>query len=235
MNPDRRTALYAGLWFIGTFVFSIPGYLLYGSALDDVNYVIGEGNPNVRLAAFLEILLAISGIATAVVFYRIVRRVSESISLGYVALRIVESTMILVGLISMLSLVTMREDFANATGADSGLYVGLGRSLVALHDWTFIIGPAFCAALGNGIMLGYLLYRGELVPRGWGVFGMVAGTIALVSATCQLFDVFANQSTPAAILIVPEFIWEAFVGIYMTFWGFRRSSPVLDREDVLVS
>lgn len=227
MDRDRRTALYAGLWFIGTFVFSIPGYLLYGSAMNDINYVIGAGaDPKVRLGAFLEILTAVAGIATAVVLYRIVRRVSESISLGYVAVRIVESTVIVFGLISMLSLVTMRVDFAGTAGADPGLYVAVGKALVALHDWTFIIGPAFAAGIGNGIMLGYLLYRGELVPRGWAILGMVGGTIALVSATCQLFNVFENGSTPSAILIAPEFVWEAFVGIYLTVWGFRPS-PIL--------
>src|SRR5262245_2800617 len=225
VDRDRRTARWVGLWFLGTFVFSIPGYLLYRDALTDPAFVIGAGSANVRLGAFLEILTAICGIATAVVLYRIARRVSESIAIGYVALRIVESTVIIVGLVSMLALLTMREDFA-ATGGAEALAVGTGKSLLALHDWTFIIGPAFCAGIGNGIMLGYLLYRGQLVPCGWAILGMVGGTIALVSATCQLFGVFENGSTPTAILIAPEFVWELFVGISLTFKGFTPS-PVL--------
>lgn len=175
-------------------------------------------------------MTAIAGIATAVVLYRVVKRISQSVAMDYVAIRIVESTIIIMGLMSLLSVVTLRKDFASITGGDAALYVGLGKSLVAFHDWTFIIGPAFCAGLGNGIMLGYLMYRGELVSRPWAILGMVGGTIAFISATGQLFNVFENGSTPTAILIIPEIVWEAFVGIYLTFHGFKRS-PTPGVED----
>jgi uncharacterized protein DUF4386 len=122
-----------------------------------------------------------------------VRRVSGSIAIGYVAIRTLESTLI-VGLISLLSVVTMRQDFGSTAGADPARYIAIGKSLLAVHDWTFIIGPAFCAAIGNGIMLGYLMYRGRIVPRPWANLGVAGGTIALVSAVLQLFAVYENQS-----------------------------------------
>lgn len=232
MDRDRRTALWAGLWFIGTFVFSIPALFIYGSILNDQNYVVGAGaDARVHLGGLFEILTGVAGIATAVVLYRIVRRVSESIALGYVALRIVETLIIIIGVISLLSVVTMRKNFAATAGADPALYLGIGKALLAIHDWTFIIGPAFCAVIGNGIMLGYLLYRGQLVPRRWAMFGMVAGAIGLVSALAQLFNIWENGSTASALFIVPEIIWEAFVGIYLTFKGFTPS-PVLPDEPV---
>jgi Domain of unknown function (DUF4386) len=183
MDSARRTARWAGIWFILTFVTSIPGAILYTDLLEDPNFVVnGGGDTAIRLGALLEIGLAISGIATAVVLFPILKRVSESISLGYVATRIIESAMILVGAMSLLSVVTLQDDFAASTGADGGLYVGLGKSMVALHDWTFPFGPAFCAGLGNGILLGYLMYRSELVPRPMVMLGMVAGSLALVTA-----------------------------------------------------
>lgn len=123
----------------------------------------------------------------------------------------------------------MRQDFATTSGADPSLYIAIGKSLVAVHDWTFIIGPAFCAAIGNGIMLGYLMYRGELVPRPWAIIGMAGGTIALVSAVLQLFAVVENQSGISAVLIIPEVVWELFLGIYLTFKGFTPS-PILRGE-----
>ncbi len=226
---SRRTARLAGIWFILTFVFSIPaGLFLYADVLDKIDYVVGPGaDARIQLGAFLEILTAIANIATAVVLYPILKRQSESISLGYVAIRVVESTLIVVGLISLLSVVTLRQDFAETVGGDSALYIGLGKALVAIHDGTFLLGPAFCAGLGNGIMLGYLMYASGLVPRPMAVLGMVGGTLAFATATAVLFGAYEQTSGPSFLLTLPEIVWEAFLGIYLTFWGFRPS-PILD-------
>jgi Domain of unknown function (DUF4386) len=110
----------------------------------------------VQLGALLEIVTAIAGIATAVVLFPIVKRQSESIALGYVATRVLESTIIVVGLISLLAVVTLRQDLAGAGGSDPAVLEAVGRSLVAIKDSTFLLGPAFCAGLGNGLLLGYL-------------------------------------------------------------------------------
>jgi len=227
MDPDRRTALYAGLWFIGTFVFAIPGGILHLPVVDDARYVVEAGSDTrVALGSFLEILTAIAGIATAVVLYRIVRRASESVAIGYVALRGVESILIIVGLISLMAVVTMRQDFAGATGADPDLYVTVGKGLVAIHGGTSLLGPAFCAGFGNGILLGYLMFRSGLVPRPWAIFGMAAGTLAVATATAVLFGAYEQGSGLSVLLTLPEVMWEAFLGIYLTFRGFRPS-PIL--------
>ena len=227
MDATRRTALLGGLFFLGTFVFSIPAVVLYGPILNDANYVVGVGaDTRIYLGAFLEILTAICNIATAVVLFPVVKRASESVALGYVATRILESTVIVVGLISLLAVVTLRLDFA-ANAADATLYTGLAKSLVAFHDKTFLLGPAFCAGFGNGILLGYLMYRSELVPRLWGLFGMIAGCIAFASATAVLFGLYEQVSQVSFLFTIPEIVWELFIGIYLTFWGFRAASPVL--------
>jgi hypothetical protein len=229
MESSRRTSLLAGLFFILTFVASIPAALfLYKNVLNDANFVVGGGgDTRVYLGAFLEIVTVIANIATAVVLFPIVKRASESVALGYVASRTVESTLIVVGLISLLAVVTMRMDFAGAAGADPALYVTAGKSLVAIHDATFLLGPAFCAGLGTGILLGYLMYRSELVPRRWALFGMVAGAIALATASAVLFGAYDQTSKINGLFTLPEIVWEAFLGIYLTFWGFRPQSPVL--------
>jgi hypothetical protein len=221
--------LLAGLFFILTFVASIPAALfLYKDVLKDANFVVGGGgDTKVYLGAFLEIITVIANIATAVVLFPIVKRASESVALGYVASRTVESTLIVVGLISLLAVVTMRQDFVGAAGADPAVYVTAGKSLVAIHDATFLLGPAFCAGLGTGILLGYLMYRSELVPRRWALFGMVAGAIAFATATAVLFGAYDQTSKINGLFTLPEVVWEAFLGIYLTFWGFRRQSPVL--------
>lgn len=223
----RRTSLLAGLFFFGTIVFSIPGRILYGPLLDDVNYIVGGGaDAQVRLGAFFEVLTAIAIIGTAVILFPVLKRASEKVALGYVALRIVESMIIIVGLMSLLSIVALRTDVADATGGNTALYVGLGQSLQALAERTFLLGPAFCAGLGNGILLGYLFYRSELVPRRWALFGMIAGTLIFIGATAVLLGADELQSPTNILLTAPEIVWELFISIYLTFKGFRPS-PIL--------
>ncbi len=229
-DSSRRTALIAGLFFIGTFVFSIPAALLYGPVLK-AQYVVGSGaDHRVFLGAFLEILLAVCNVGTAVVLFPILKRQSEKVGLGYIASRVLESTVIVMGAISLLSIVTLRHAFANDAGADAATFVTVGKSLVAIHDWTFLIGPTFCAGLGNGVLLGYLMYRSGLVPRPWAVLGLVGGSLCLASATARLFTTANGHTTKlTAILVVPEIAWEAFFAIYLTFKGFKQS-PILDGD-----
>jgi hypothetical protein len=225
VDSNRRTALIAGVWFILTFVFSIPAALfLYTPILDDPNYIVGPGaDSRIQLGAFLEVLTAIANIATAVVLYRILRRQSEAVSIGYVALRVVESTLIVVGLISF-SIVTLRQE-----GGSANLVLA-GRSLVAFHDWTMLLGPAYCAGFGNGLLLGYLMYRSGLVPRPMALLGLIGGPLLFVAATAVLFGAFEQMSAPSFLLTLPEIAWELLLGIYLTFKGFRPS-PILREEN----
>jgi hypothetical protein len=225
---DQRTARIAGLWLIGTFVFSIPAFLLYAPVLDDADYVLGGGlDARISLGALLEILTVICNIATAVVLFRVVKRVSESIALGYVALRIVEGTMILVGVLGLMSVVTLRNDLA---GADAASLEVAGHTMVALHDWTFLLGPQLCAGIGNGLMLGYLMYRSELVPRRMAMLGLIGGPLAFVGGVFVLFGAFDQPSDPLLALTLPEIAWELSLALYLTFKGFRSSSRFLATE-----
>jgi hypothetical protein len=233
MTGTRRTSFYFGLWFIGTFVFSIPALLLYDPVLNDADYILGSGADNrIAAGALLEILLAIANIATAVVLYRIARRIHESIALGYVALRITESAIIIVGLISLMTVVTLREDFAGG-GADSDTLNLAGQSLVAFHDWTFLLGPQFCAGFGNGVLLGYLMYKSGLVPRRMAMLGLfIGGPLAFLGGILVLFGAFDQPSAPLLLLTLPEIVWEAFIAIYCTWKGFRPS-PILTEQPAM--
>ena len=147
-EAQRRTARIAGWFFVVTFVTSIPEVFLYRPLLKHTDYVLGSGaHIGIALGATLEVLLAISGIATAVVLYPIIKRQSQSISLGYVASRTLESTIIVVGIISVMSVVTLRHDVGGAGAANAASLVLVERALVAIHDWTFLLGPGFCAGL----------------------------------------------------------------------------------------
>ena len=223
-EQQRRARIFGG-WFALTFVFSIPALILYDPVLNDTGYILGEGSvTRVELGALFEVFTAISGIATAVVIWPIVRRQSETLALSYVAVRTFESAMIVTGAISLLSVVTLRDDLAGSA-AEGSLDVA-GQSLVAFHDWTFLFGPAFCAGLGNGLILGYLMYRSGLMPPRLALIGVIGGPLSVIGATFVLFGAWEQTDSTQFLFTLPEIVWELSIAVYMLWKGFRPS-PIL--------
>ncbi len=223
----QKPGRIAGLWFLATFVFSIPAVLFYDPILNRSDYILGKGfDARISTGALFEILLAIANIATAVVFFPVLKRVNESAALGYVALRTIESAVILTGVISLMSVVTLRHDLSG-TGADPASLVLSGRTLVAVHDWTFLLGPQFCAGLGNGLLLGYLMYKSELVPRRMAMLGLIGGPLAFVGGVFVLFGAIEDPSGALFAFTAIEIAWEASLAIYLTVKGYREQSPLL--------
>ena len=222
MTSPRKTALVAGVLFIITFVTAIAGWVLYGPVLNHANYITGAGaDTRVLLGALLEMLLIVANIGTAVTLFPILKRQSESLALGYVTARLVECGFIAVGILSLLAVVTLRQDVGATAGTAS--LVTVGRSLVAVHDWTFLLGPGFVVGIGNGLLLGYLMYRSGLVPRGMAMLGLVGGPLVCASGIAVLLGLVERGSAVQGIATIPEIAWEASLGIYLTFKGFRRS------------
>jgi hypothetical protein len=222
MNP-QKIARVTGVLFLITYITSIPAFFVfYAPVLDDPRYIVGPGaDTSVSLGALLELILIIANIGTAVVLWPVLKRVNEILALGYVTARVVECAFIAVGILSLLSVVTLRQE---AAGADAGSLVAVGQSLVALHDWTFLLGPGFVVGVGNGLMLGYLMYRSALVPRGMALLGLIGGPLVCASGIAILFGVFEAGSVWQAISTIPEFLWELSLGIWLTVRGFNPSA-----------
>jgi len=227
-RAEQRTARIMGAWFLATFV-AIPAFFFYDPLLDNADYVLGNGaDTRIGVGALLELVLAISGIATAVVIFPIVKRVSESIALGYVATRTVESILILVGVLSLMSVVALRQDLAASGSSDEAL-VDIAGSLLVLHDQTALLGPQFCAGLGNGILLGYLMWRSRLLPRPMVMIGLIGGPLALLAGIGVLLGAWEVTSGLPVALTAPEAIWELSLSLWLLTKGFRPS-PILTGE-----
>ncbi|NDU74908.1 DUF4386 family protein [Actinomadura sp. DSM 109109] len=223
----QRTARIAGVWFLLTFAFSIPAVLLYDPVLNDADYVTGAGaDTQVRIGALLEILTAVANVATAVVLFPVLKLQSESLALGYVGTRILESTVIVMGIAGVLAVVALRQDLAGG-GADAAL---AGRTLVAFKDQTFLLGPAFCAGFGNGVLLGTLMYRSGLVPRPMALVGLAGGPIACATATAVLLGAYDQQSPVNFLFTAPEIVWEASLGIWLVAKGFRPAPLITEAK-----
>jgi uncharacterized protein DUF4386 len=226
VNPhDPRTiARVFGWLMVITFVTSIPAYfILYAPVRDNPNLITGVGadpTASVALGALLEVILIIANVGTAVVLFPILKRQSEVGALGYVSARLVEGIFIAVGIISLLAFLFMRQE--GTAGADAAL----GQVFVAIYDRAFLLGPGFFAGFANGLILGYLMYRSGLVPRGMAMLGLIGGPLVMATGIAIMFDVTEPGSTLQAIATIPEFIWELSLGIYCIVKGFKPS-PIL--------
>jgi hypothetical protein len=216
-------ARWTGVLFIITFVASIPAvFTFYAPALGDPAFALGGGRDSgIAWGAFLEMIVILANIGTAVALFPIVKRQNEALALGFVTARLVESGFIAVGLLSMLALGTLRLE---AAGADADTLVVTGQALVAIHDWTFLLGPGTVVGIGNGLILGYLMFTSGLVPRGMAALGLVGGPMLLAANVGILFGLHEAGSVWQIIATVPEFIWELSLGIWLTVKGFRPAA-----------
>jgi hypothetical protein len=234
MTTDQKRARWFGVLYLITFITSIPALLLFQPVLDDpVGYIAGAGHDKrVLLGALLELLLIISNIGTAVVIVPIMWRRYKELSIGYVTARLLESTFILVGIVAVLGIITLRNQ---AAGASEGT---LSYTLAAIKDWTFLLGPGWVVGWGNGLILGYMMYRSRLVPRPWPWLGMIGGPLLVLTGTLILFG--GNHPSNGlhslqGLATIPEAAWELFLGVYCTIWGFRKDATILSESDEQVT
>lgn len=232
----QKTARIFGWLFIGTFITSIPARLLFihgvGASWTNMHFVAGDtSTASVKLGAVLEFGLIITQIGTAVVIYPLVRRQSETVSLGYVTARIMESVFAAIGIMSMLSVVSVATALGGANGSDATALTAQGNALVHTYEWAFEWGPGLVAGIGNGVLLGYLMYKSALVPPRMALLGLIGGPVLILSFVLTLTGVYKNGEGPSGLLTLPEAAWELSLGIYCAWKGFRLSSPIARPAD----
>lgn len=216
MNSHRKHSLAAGLFYLLTFV-SIPTLALYRSVRGP-NFVTGPGPDTPVIAGvLLEMVVALAGIGTAVALYPIVKRQGEARAIGFVASRVLEAATIYVGIVSLMSIVTLRQ-----TGGGAGALL-TAHGLAAQYRWTFFFAQSFIPAV-NGVLLGSLLYQSRLVPRWLPVLGFFGAALLVGCWFASLAGFIDAVSPSAALAALPIAVWEFSLGVYLTFWGFKPSS-----------
>ena len=224
MTSTRKTALVAGILYLITEVTAIAALLTYGSVLTDPAFIISASadTTSVLVGAFLEVLLAIAVVGSSVTLYPVIKTYGPGLALGYVAGRLIEAAIILFGAISLLTVVTLQSQLNDAP--DAAAAVTVGQSLVALHNWTFLFGPKL--ALGvNTVLLAFLMFRSQLVPRAIAILGLVGGSLVFLSGTAVLFGAYPDLSAIGVAAAMPVLAWELSLAFWMIIKGFRTLTP----------
>jgi hypothetical protein len=219
----RKTALVGGALYVITFATSIPARLLFAPVRNDPSYILGAGaDAQVLFAGLLDLMVALSGIGTAVALYPVIKRQNPGVALGFLGSRSLEGAIIVIGVISMLSVVSLRQSGAGVNA------LATSHALVASYNWAFLLGPGFMAPI-NALLLGSLLYRSRLVPRILPVLGLIGAPLLLASNVAVLFGLWQQFSVPAGLATVPIFVWELGLGCYLVVKGFRPSPVTAGR------
>ena len=231
----QRTGRLFGWLFIGTFVTSIPARLLFidgvGASWSNMHFVPGDTSAaTLKWAAVLEFGLIVTQIGTALVLYPVAKRFSETLAIAYVGARTMESVFAAIGLISMLSVISVAAQLSGATGGAATALTTQGNSLVHTYEWAFEWGPGLVAGIGNGMIAGYLMYKSGLVPRRMAVLGLVGGPVLVLNFVLILTGAYKNGAGLSGVLTIPEAAWELSLGIYCAWKGFRVPSRVAEGD-----
>lgn len=229
VDPMRNHARAAGIFYLLTFASSIPALFLIGPVLHDAGYVTSAGqDTRVLWGCLLDSVNALTAVGSAVALFPVVKRQNESMALGFVTSRLIEAAVVMIGVVSLLAVVTMRQDLVGGTG-DTAAVTATANALVDVRNWTFLFGPGLMPAF-NAVLLGTLLYRSRLVPPIIPAVGLIGAPLLFTAMLAAYFGAFDQVSSASAALTLPVAAWELAVGLWMTFKGFNASSPVLARD-----
>lgn len=218
----RKHATVAGSFFLLAAVASIIGVLLYDEVLHQDNYLLNHQAHVARVAwgGFFEIILVLSVVGTSVTLYPVLKKQNESMAIATVGFRLLEAAIILVGIISLLTVVTLKQEYALELPAEKSSWLVAGKLLVAFHNWTFLYGPNL--ALGPSTFLtGYLLNSSNLVPRYISLLGIIGGPLIFICAVLVTFGVFPQVSVWGGLFAVPVFVYEMSLAVRLIVKGFR--------------
>jgi hypothetical protein len=189
-------------------ILNAPDYLTSVSANENL----------VMIGMLFEFANHVAVVCIPFMMFPILKKHNEALSLGYVAFRIVESVTLIVGSISLLSLVTLSQEFANAGAPDASYYLTSGTLLLADRDWTILLGVNIVFPLGS-LIYNYLLYRTKLVPRWLSGWGFVGAALLLARALMLLFS-----DSAGVILTLPIWVQEMVFGLWIIVKGFDPSA-----------
>jgi Domain of unknown function (DUF4386) len=225
MNTHRQAAIIVGILFIIASVTAILGLLLYTPILTGPDYLVNgaENSTRVIVGALMEFILACTAIGTAIGLFPVLKSYGERIAVGHLLFRFFEAVVITVGIIAVLSLLTLSQDFVAAGALDASAYHASGTLLHAVYKWTSMFGPLFLLGI-NTMMYSYLLFKSKLVPRLLALMGLTGAALVLGYAMLVMFGVVIHGSGPATLMVAPIAFYEMILAMWLIVKGFNPTA-----------
>lgn len=227
---SRKLAITVGTLYLITHVTSIGAFALYEPVLNHTDYVVGSGSDTqVLIGVLFEIILTLAVVGTAVTLFPVMKRWNEGVALGYVGFRTLEAGIIAVGVIPLLAVVTLRQQMVDTVGADPAALMTVSSVLVALYQWTVLLGPGLVCGT-NTVLMAYLMYRSRLVPRFIPRLGLVGGPLIFIVNTAKMFGFVEQNASLLLIAVVPIFAWEVSLALWLILKGFKQSATTSELD-----
>lgn len=224
MKKSNKKAVTIGILFITAAVASILGLALYDPILNKSNYIVGDGlsNNQIYWGAFLEIVTAFSVIGITINLFPLLKKVNLTLSIGHICFRLLETTIIIIGTICVISIVSLNQEYLKEINPNIENYLIASKLLLAIKKWTFLFGTNLALAPST-VITGYLLYKSKLVPRIISILGLVGGLLILLSGLFVIFNLYTQLSIFGIICAVPIFLYEMSLAIWLITKGFNES------------
>lgn len=225
MRSAKLAAKVVGVLFILAAVSSIIGLILYDPILNDPDYLvtIAEHANQVILGALMELILVVSAVGTSIIMFPFLRRYNESIALGHVCFRFMEAVIITIGIVSVLSLLTLSQEYVASGASNVASFQASGTLLHSVHNWTFLLGPNFMLGI-NTMMYSYIFYQSRLVPRFISLLGMTGAALVFIAALLEMFGVFSQLSVWGALMSLPVAANEMILAVWLIAKGFNGAA-----------
>ena len=224
MKTHRITAILTGILFIIAAVASIAGLILYEPVLNDTQYIVHNNSNKSQIlwGAIFEIITAFAVIVMPIFLFSILKEINWGMAMAIICFRLLEATIIIIGTISLLTIITLNQEFAKEINPNAYSYLVAGKSLLAIHKWTFLFGPNLALAPST-FMTAYLLYKAKLVPRIIAILGLIGGPLIFLSALFVMFGFYSQISTLGISAAIPVFFYEMSLAIWLIVKGFDVS------------
>lgn len=220
-KKDKQNATITGLFFILAAVSSIIGLKLYEPILVDENFIVTTNQhfSQIIFGAINELILCVTATGTGLMMFPYLKKYNESMGLGYLSFRMLEVVFIMMGIVAVLSVLSVSRHFANHE-IDKSMANAIGLSLIAFHDWTFMLGPNFMLAI-NTFIYSYVFFQTGLVPKKLATLGLTAACLIMLAAILEMFKIIEQISIWGIVLALPIAVYEMSLAVYLIRKGFR--------------
>lgn len=199
---------------------------LYDPILNEVDYLIQGANRSnqIVLGALFELILVSTAVGTGITLFPYLKKQNEMMALGYFCFRMLEAIFIMIGIVSILSLLSLSQTFV-VDNSNIESYEIVAHALKASHKWTFMLGPNFMLGI-NTFIYSFVLFHSRLIPKKFGFLGMTSAFMIFSAALLEMFGIIEQLSTIGVLLAFPIFIYEMSLALWLIIKGFSiRSLP----------